>query len=365
VTTPKHVIGRPVAGETQPQPASSPARPAHHRALTRRRLILGAAALTAAAVLPSPTVPGRIEPPPAAEAAVLPLYQRCRFGAYADNAPYPHVWPHYGLESIVGAHLGRMSWFQDMGVPWLDQQAAEAAHSNHDIMIAWQPSAAGRPIRFSDILAGHWDTYLTDFFQHAANYPGTVILRPFWEMNASAGAYSLNYTGPDRQVDSTTQFIATWQYLVKAQRAVGGTQIKWFFCANGTDTGPNRAEQYWPGTEFVDEIGFDTYNDDRGPWSSFEDRVTPMYGRLTQLAPHLPMTIGEIGCTETGAPVGESKSSWTEQMFLSELFPQIRHISFFNAHADGNPDWRLNSSTASLATHQRFLRRAPGATSGR
>lgn len=353
----------PTSPEGSPSPSRAPATAisaliatADHSRLTRRALLLGAAALTGQTVLPACASAGRIQVAP--HATVVPLFKRCHFGAYAENAPYPDLGPHYGLESIVGAHLGRMSWFQDMGVPWLTKEAADAALSGHEIMIAWQPSADGKPIKFGEILEGHWDENLTAFFRAAARHPRTVIIRPFWEMNSSAPAYSLNYPKIDRQVDSLAQFIETWRYIVNVQRSVG-PGIKWFFCANGTDTGQNRAEQYWPGTDFVDEIGFDIYNDDRSPWASFNDRAKPMYDRLVRLAPDLPVSIGEIGCRETGAPEGESKSSWTQQMFLSESFPNLTNVCFFNAHKDGQPDWRLYSSADTLRTYRFFLSRAP------
>lgn len=291
-----------------------------------------------------------------------PLYLRCLFGAYADNAPYPDVYPHYGLESLLRAHLRQMSWFQDMGADWLDQQSQDAAQSGHDLMIAWDPVSGNQRIKFGEILAGQWDNHVTAFFRKAANYPGVVTLRPFWEMNSSGSPYSVDYSGGERQVESTEHFIATWRHLVKLQRAVGGTRIRWMFCANGSDTGAVPVEAYWPGAEYVDDVGFDTYNDERRSWTSFDDLVAPMYSRLEKLAPGLSVHLGEIGCKEAGAPAGHSKGLWVREMFQTRSFPRLASVSFFNA--DKGVDYRLDSSADSLAVHRWFLQRAPGGSWG-
>ncbi len=325
--------------------------------ITRRDLLRLA---TAAAVMTG--VAGSLWPAPAEASAVMPLFRRCSFGAYTANAPYPTVAPHYALEATVKARLGRMSWFQDMAVPWMERPGAQAAASGHDVMIAWQPRDAGRPIGFREILAGRWDARLATFFRRAAAHPGSVILRPFWEMNSNGGTYSMNYSGPDRQVHSCQQFIATWRHLVRLQRSVGGARVKWFFCANGSDVGRYPMEAYYPGSAFVDELGFDTYIDNWAPWTSFEHKIAPMYTRLSRLDARLPMTIGELGCKESGAPARQSKASWSEEMFLCTKFPQLHHVSFFNARQE--LDWRLNSSHATLAVYRHYLPKARGGTPG-
>lgn len=217
-------------------PAGS-SRPPHR--LSRRSLLLagvGLAGTTPAAALARLTDSYAAPGPP--------LYTRCSFGAYADNAPYPDLRPFNDLEALIPARLSRMSWFQGFGSPWLAEQAAAAAASGHDLLIAWQPVADGSPIRFRDLLAGHFDDRLRQFFTGAAQYPHRVILRPFWEMNASAARYSLNHQGHDRQVSDVQEFRDTWRYLVALQRSIGGPQVRWFFCANGEDVGSLRSN--WP-----------------------------------------------------------------------------------------------------------------------
>lgn len=287
-----------------------------------------------------------------------PLYRRARFGAYADNAPYPDLGPFFGLEKIVGAHLPIMSWFQDLDVPWLNVPAERAAQTGHDLCIALQPAAHGRPIPFAEILAGQWDRALANLFGGAGRYPGAVSFRPFWEMNLNVATYSLNYPGPDRQVTDVDEWIRTWRYLVDFQRRIGGARVRWMFCANGSDVGDTPMEAYWPGRAHVDEVALDTYNGIWSPWSSFDDLVRPMYDRLVALAPGLPVAIGEVGSRESTEPDGPSKADWVRDLFTSTEFPALSQVLFFNAQTTSN--YRLDSSADALAAHREFLVQAAG-----
>lgn len=320
--------------------------------LSRRTVLggaLGAAALTITESLR----------PPNAEAANAPLYTRCSFGAHADDEPYPNPGAHYGLQSITGAKIPRMSWFQDMGAPWMNAQTADSARSNHALCIAWSPQAFGGAVPFGNIVRGDLDDLLSRYFEKAAQYPRPVTIRPFWEMNCSASSSSVDYQNGPTLVQSVPQFHDAWRHLVALQRRVGGSQVKWYFCVNGSDVGAHAMEEYWPGSDVVDEMGFDTYNDHWSPWADFDVKVAPMYERLAALDAQKPITIGEIACREDGAPPGESKASWSEKMFTSTQFPRLKHVDFFNK-ADG-VDWRIQSSWSSLAVYQKYL---PQATSG-
>lgn len=283
-----------------------------------------------------------------------PLYRRIRFGAFADNAPYPDLEAFYDLERKVGAQFSTISIFQDLGVPWMTETADQAARTGHDLCIALEPAANGAPIPFAQILAGGWDSLLDRFFAAAAAYPRRVSLRPFWEMNTPTPTYSVLNYATSGQVRDVEEFGDTWRYLVDRQRRVGGDNVRWLFCANGNDVGGIAMEEYWPGGTYVDELGLDTYNDTWTPWTDFDDKVTPMYERLVALAPDRPVIIGETGSREPENPDEPDKGSWVRDLFLSTEFPALTEVLFF--HAVRRSDYRLDSSPQSLAAHREFMR---------
>ncbi|MDP9407434.1 MAG: hypothetical protein M3P95_06100 [Actinomycetota bacterium] len=316
--------------------------------MTRRQILAsgtaGAAALVVGGLLRS-GVDDR-------NAAAVPLVDRAVFGAYADNEPWPDVQAHYDLEGAVGGRLPVMSWFQDWGPGWLERQAADAAASGHSLVIAWEPSRDGRPIPFPDILNGRYDDYVRGFFAGAAAHPRPVVVRPFWEMNGNWAAYSV--ASPNRAVTSVDEWKATWQHVVRLQREVAAnTQM--MFCANGSDVGGVPVEAYWPGVEWVDRLGLDTYNGQHGPWRDPAALIAPMYRRLTALHPRAPVALAEIGCREARHGEGQSKADWLRQLFTERGFSRVDSVLWF--HSDKEEDWRLTSSQQALHVSQQYLGR--------
>jgi mannan endo-1,4-beta-mannosidase len=280
-----------------------------------------------------------------------PLASRCQFGAYAADEPWPNVNAHYALEQEVG-RLPIMSWFQDWGNGWLGDAASSAAKTGHDLQIAWDPSVANTPIDFSSILAGRYDTYLTEFFIQARAYPRKVTLRPFWEMNGNWASYSVAHASGGRAVTSVQQWKAVWRHVVELQHGVGGDNVHFMFCANGDDVGGIPLEAYWPGSEYVDVLGLDTYNGGH-PWRTADQLIKPMYTRLARLDGKAPIAIAEIGCAGGGLTV-DRKADWLQRLFASDAFPRLESICFFNA--DRQQDWRIDSSRATVDVCRVYLK---------
>lgn len=276
------------------------------------------------------------------------------FGAYADDEPWPDVSAHYALERKVG-RLPTMSWFQDWGTGWLATAASAAQATRHNILIAWDPSQSGVPLSFADIAAGRYDDYLVKYFRGARTFRGQVVLRPFWEMNGNYSSYSVAAPSDGRAVASTSEWIAVWRHLVTLQRRVGGANVHFMFCANGSDVGGTPVEQYWPGAAYVDRLGLDTYNGGT-PWQPAHGLIAPMYDRLAALHPTAPISVAEIGCAESSSDPGR-KAAWLRNLFTDGGFPRLNGLCFFDA--DKEHDWRLDSSSQALAVSRSYLASAP------
>ncbi len=276
-----------------------------------------------------------------------------RYGAYADNEPWPDLSAHYDLERLVDARLGMMSWFQNWDREWLKAQAAAAARRGYELQICWEPMKNGYPVRFSDILAGYHDDYLRRYFVAAASYPRPVIIRPMHEMNGNWYPWALANKRPDC-VTSAQEWIDAWRHIVTLQRRVSGGRVRWAWCPNNVDVGGIAAETYYPGSEYVDVLSLDGYNGS-GSWATPYQVINPMYRRLSELDATAPVIVGEIGCREPTAeeaPV-RSKAAWLKQLFTETRWSRLTHVNFF--HASKTYDWRLDSSPAALATARRYL----------
>ena len=108
------------------------------------------------------------------------------------------------------------------------------------------------------------------------------------------------------------------------------------------------------------QLSPDTYNDQWEPWTSFADKIAPMYRRLMRIDTRSPISLGEIGCMTTGAPVGQSKATWMTGLFTTTRFPRLSNVVFFDANKEH--DWRITSSPDVTAVCRRYL---PIARNGR
>ncbi|MFE9256181.1 glycoside hydrolase family 26 protein [Streptomyces sp. NPDC006879] len=115
---------------------------------------------------------------------------------------------------------------------------------------------------------GRFDQHFKKLAQRLVDLgvPDTVIVLG-WEMNG------LTYThrcGPDPE-----NWKAYWKRVVTTMRSVPGQEFRFDFTANrGTDA--IAWTRCYPGDDFVDIIGLDSY--DQPPGTTFDDQVTQPYG---------------------------------------------------------------------------------------
>jgi hypothetical protein len=159
-------------------------------------------------------------------------------------------------------------------------------------------------------------------------------------------------------------------------------KARWVWCVNVTDS-PNRAgnrvEDYYPGSSYVDVLGFDGYNwGDSGAgtfrWTAAADLLgTPqggatrsIYDRLAGLHPTAPIWWCELGCKDPArddgptpgvspANPGRSKAQWYADALKLTGFPRLTTLVAFDTVKER--DWRLLADPA-VADAVAVLKRA-------
>ena len=268
-----------------------------------------------------------------------PLAQRLTFGAYAADAPWPDLRPHYALEHELGVRLQTMSWFLSMDTPWPAEHAATAAASGHDLLICLEPrSAGGGTVQFASILAGEWDEHLDDLLAQASAHPGRVVVRFAHEPNLDRLPWSLDHPAPC--VRDPDEWVATWRYVARRRTAAGehDDSIAWMWCLDREDAGVVPAEAYWPGADVVDLVGIDAYNG-FGSWISPIDLIAPMYDRVAMIHPDADIWLAEVGCRAVEPSEPYDKAAWFDELLGTDMFPRLSRLCFF--HADKERDWRI------------------------
>jgi hypothetical protein len=300
-----------------------------------------------------------------------------RFGCYF---PSPNnVYNFDAVERQVGGAFDVYSTFISFdSTPSGHSEIRTAATTGHDILLAWQPSKS-TGLYFSDILNGKYDAHIDSWLSYLVTFPTTVYIRFGHEMNGSFVPWNpLSSGGPtSSHCVSPGQFVQVWRYLVGRQRVGRGlTNLRWLFCPNAADVPTNTPfpmESFWPGTSYVDAVGYDCYNGLSGHWATpFQTLIgktwtaaADAYVRVTRLHPTADVWVGETGCVDAKDPKdvppiynGNSKAQWWTDLFaLQQELPRLTTVCFFDKV--GSRDWRFESSVESLVSFRRNFSARP------
>lgn len=285
--------------------------------------------------------------------------RRVAFGAYVPD-PY---WDFAGWPADLAAFTRRagqapsiVHWFSAWGgeQDFPAQTAAYVASSGAIPLLTWEPwdwsggGAAQPDYRLSRITAGAFDPYVRRFAQQAKAFGKPVYLRFAPEMNGDWNPWSEQVNG-NRPGD----FVKAWKHVRSVFASVGATNVRWVWTPIVEYGGSTPLKGLYPGDASVDVVGLDGYNwGSTKPnigWKSFSQVFGPSLTAVRSLS-RKPLWIAEIGCTEQGG----SKAAWVDDMFATVAADsRVDALVWFDA--DKETDWRINSSSSSLAAFARGL----------
>lgn len=264
---------------------------------------LGVAALLAAV----PSIVGA----QASDARVAPL--GVYLGAGCDGVQRLEAYERW-LGRRVDQTLEFISWdVLSKGTTWGVKCWAKAGRTNVVYSLPMLPN--DKSATLADGAAGKFDQLFRNYAQKLVeNGFGNAIVRIGWEFNADWYSWAAKH---DPQ-----SWIAYWRRIVTTMRAVPGAAFKFDWTAAG-GWSSFRAEDAWPGDEYVDIIGLDFYNNfrrpDVTPQERWRQRMSAPHGlawhRRFATAHGKPMSYPEWG-TGTGRNThgGDDDPYFIEQM---------------------------------------------------
>jgi endoglucanase len=206
-------------------------------------------------------------------------------------------------------------------------------------MISW----GGAPT--SLIASGRYDAQIRARGLQLRALHGPVMLRWFAEMDGAVNRAN---------ADSPKSFVAAWRRIHNIFSRVGATNVYWVWCPTAFNFTTGYAQQFYPGTKFVDWIGADGYNwAPRRPgahWKGFGQIFSGFY--RWGISSRKPLLIGEFGVLE-GAP--GQKAAWFKQADreLRTQFPAIRAVVYFDSD-HRNFNWRVTTSSTAFSAFRAF-----------
>jgi glycosyl hydrolase family 26 len=283
-----------------------------------------------------------------------------RFGIYSGAPGQATALEDPAVLDRYIANVGRAPAFvHDYGNvtdPLLTQSEVENLRShNTGVMMTWQlfkSGWSGDVITLPDLAAGRYDSSLRAAAQQAKSLPFEVMIRFAHEMNGDW--YPWRPGGPAGNVGSN--YVDAWRHIVTVFRQEGATNVKWVWSPNVDYDGTYPFAAYFPGDEWVDYVALDGYNwgtsgQGADQWQSVSEVFSSAYSKLTQMSSR-PVMIAETSSSEDGG----DKAAWIRQGFLSEIpqrFPRVTDVAWFDR--DMELDWRIDSSSASLAAYRDVL----------
>lgn len=233
-------------------------------------------------------------------------------------------------------------------------------------VVSWEPYLCSSSATPNDVEAraarGDYDTYLrawADRMKAFLSGPdgslGTaddrrVYIRLAHEMNGNWYPWGAAVGG-----NSAADYILMWQRVRGIFWAAGldARTVQWIWAVNHEDVGSSRAEDYYPGSAYVDWIGIDGYNWGASQsWSSWKapDQVFgPMVTRLRHLTATQPKPLALTETASSSSLPGKvdvaAKSLWITQLFnYATATPTgARMIVWFNE--DKEADWAVFGGT--------------------
>jgi hypothetical protein len=198
-----------------------------------------------------------------------------------------------------------------------------------------------------NVINGNDDAFLTAWATTAAKVGGTIIWRPFREMNLPASSnwcpalYATNNS--ITLAAAAAKFIAAWQHMYSIVKPIA-PNVKMCWCLAGSGTIDANHCPY-PGDSFVDYPSFDGYNKTVGTNKTWATLTSSVYSFITGVTA-LPIIVAEMGCIEFNL---NDKAAWifTNLQYVAASQPQVQCVVYFNGTGAG--DYTLETSTTAVA----------------
>ncbi len=326
----------------EPRQQGDATRTSRHRMRARRAALVAAMALILCACS------GQVSGPAPSEggldlAASAPEVRL--FGAFTYGGVWSGMEPVLRLEATLGRRLDVVHWFSSWDNAFYPAMVEAVAAGGRAPLISWQPMR--QDVR--GIADGAYDDYVRGWAQGVAAASVPVFIRPFPEMNGDW----VPWNGDPEALRKA------WRRMAAIFAEEGAENVRWVFGANVTDEPrgeANRMELYYPGHDVVDVLAMSGFNwGETRPsigWRSFEQVFERGYERLAALGPQ-HVWLAEIASSDEGG----DKAAWVRDMFLSDAFPRLEAIVWFDE--DKEADWRITSSAEVVDAFRAAL--APGA----
>jgi phage terminase large subunit-like protein len=248
-------------------------------------------------------------------------------------------------------HAGKKVAVLNSGQSWLDFNPEPLDETRARGAIPMVTMGLAEGVTLAQVASGGQDAAIESWARKAKEWKHPFFFNPWWEMNG--GWYSWG---------RSSSFVAAWRHFHDiVVKKIGATNVTWTWTVNSIWSDPaSDPTAYFPGDEYVNWVGIDSYNWGRNPaqpdrWVNPDQTITPTLKKVQEIAPGKPVAIVESASSEYGG----NKADWISEMLGTYLphHPAIKAYLWFNWNFEKEnglrADWPIESSpTAQLAFRQ-------------
>jgi len=221
---------------------------------------------------------------------------------------------------------------------WAQVTAADAA-GGHIPLFSW---SAARTTTAAAIASGSQDPVIVAAARALAATGKPIYLRPFYEFDQPQGH--------PRYIGTPAEVVVAWQRLVTLFRDNGATNVKFVWCPMAFDYANGKAQKFWPGASYVDDVAADGYNFPGARFRTFDTIFQSAYAFA--VAQQKPFFIGETAATSTDAQT----PAWVASIGAwAATHTDTAAIVYFDSISPKGYDFRVMAHPAVLAAFRTLL----------
>ncbi|HUY48266.1 MAG TPA: glycosyl hydrolase [Streptosporangiaceae bacterium] len=237
---------------------------------------------------------------------------------------------------------------------------AEAQLARHHLLLfSWGPAV------WSAHTGYRWSVVASGVLDRSVIVPEAGRLRAFG--HTVFLAFSQEPDGGVPGTGSPAQFVAAWRHVHDVFARLGVRNVVWVWTTTGYVPRASTIAALYPGSAYVDWIGYDPYNFfscHHSPWYTFAQTVQPFYQWLA--AHHLgagkPLMLQEFGSAPDPAEPGREAAWFRGIVPVLRGLPRLKALILWNSATRGC-DLKLSSASAAGTAYRQaglapYLRQA-------